>query len=556
MKKLLRLFTVTAVLFVTLVFNSINVFAVDSWDYYCDVVITDTSGTNRTGVPVILGINTGNLQTQGYIDSDGLNVRAKEGSSEVPVFVRNDNIHVTLPVLLSNQSRTIRLYFKYSPDLTTFDIITGYGGYVTTTDDAALEPGADFTLETPGYFDTNYTGTIKTHYYKTGSLKLITMADDTLTAVIDSNNAVIAQAAQTGTIGFETGWQTFTTGANGCYLSRIRLSKSATTGTPDGYLNVETTNAGSPTGVVVATSSDGYDSSGIWFDFPLTYLEANTQYAFRGVGFNGANRWTIYYANNDPYADGRYSSNASYDLMFNVYESPFATVTSVSSGELDTVTVEHTGTEFSLTVDTDTETISTTTAVPNTANNFIFMSNSATSLSSISLTVSGTEVLNYAPITTISGTALPDRAGAAQNGVITYGANVDTTVSAGVIYAYNDNTAEVDLVTTSDTVPEVDQPDGWYSHVGGITNLPGYEILSSNLAGIAFPTLTAYFWIGIMLSIITLVGVYSFTHYMPIAILGELVVVYFFYDANVFPGVVFGLAIVINLLVLYLVPQN
>jgi hypothetical protein len=66
----------------------------------------------------------------------------------------------------------------------------------------------------------------------------------------------------------------------------------------------------------------------------------------------------------------------------------------------------------------------TATYVTDNANDYVLMDgDSVTYANSISFTVSSTQALLYDPIARISGTALPDRAGTAQNGVITWGTN-------------------------------------------------------------------------------------------------------------------------------------
>lgn len=70
---------------------------------------------------------------------------------------------------------------------------------------------------------------------------------------------------------------------------------------------------------------------------------------------------------------------------------------------------------------------STTESVPDNANDWIFMDNSTTDFTPYwdyyEHTVGGTLIVDYEPVTIISGTTLPDKEGVAQNGIITWGAN-------------------------------------------------------------------------------------------------------------------------------------
>ena len=429
--------------------------------FSANITVTN-SGVAYSMLPLTVTMSNSNLVTQGYILSSGLDVRAEtQAGSEMPVMLAADRTLYARAV--GATSTYTDLYTTGNTAASAMSIVLGNGGYITRADDAALEPGSSFSLATPGYFDTDYVATVKTHYYKTGALKLITAADNTLTAVIDANTTKISQVASTNTIGFTGNWQTFTTDADGIYLSRVTLSKSATVGSPVGYMTIQTTAAGAPTGTIVATSGTGYDSSGLHWDFSPVYLSPNTQYAFVAGGYDGGNRWDVHYSNADPYADGRHSQNAAYDLIFYVKESIYVTAAGVTPGAHTPVTVSHSGAQLSINVDGVTTNTATAVAIPNNGNSWVFMGAYTPYLTSISLTVSGTEVLKYQPVTVISGTTMPDRAGAAQDGTITWGSNPAGITATIAGFSPSGSSSGAGTDDTTDHVPDTHTSGAWYA---------------------------------------------------------------------------------------------
>ena len=135
--------------------TTISVQAVDSWKWYQDIKITDTSGTTRTNVSVLTGIKGTNLVSAGYIWGSGFNSRMKasDGTTDVPFMIDTTNTALVLPTLSAYQSYVARFYYGYSPNVNVTPIILGYTGYVTTPDNAALEPGNNFTVEINGFMD-------------------------------------------------------------------------------------------------------------------------------------------------------------------------------------------------------------------------------------------------------------------------------------------------------------------------------------------------------------------------------------------------------------------
>jgi hypothetical protein len=71
------------------------------------------------------------------------------------------NVTAVVTLLPSSGKSTIDLYTGYSPDQTAFSIIAGYGGYVTTNDNASLELSNNGSISMNNvYIDTTKNGTI------------------------------------------------------------------------------------------------------------------------------------------------------------------------------------------------------------------------------------------------------------------------------------------------------------------------------------------------------------------------------------------------------------
>ena len=121
--------------------------------------------------------------------------------------------------------------------------------------------------------------------------------------------------------------------------------------------------------------------------------------------------------------------------------------------------------------------------VVNTANNFTSSKNGPVAYTNFSkITINGVLVLHYAPITIISGSALPDRSASANNGVITWGSNpLGVSVTVSSLVASSQPPVSVPTLSPRDVLPVVGTSD-WYSDntVGGTASTnPLSPIVSS-----------------------------------------------------------------------------
>jgi len=170
------------------------------------------------------------------------------------------------------------------------------------------------------------------------------------------------------------------------------------------------------------------------------------------------------------------SGNVTYDETVNnndgtiygaTWSSPPAvnvTATGISSGEYIVTTSANT-THLRIAIDgtiVDTATLSAN--VTDNINDWVWGQNNVMPYSdNISISVNGTQVLLYEPVTYIIGDNLPDLAGASQNGTITWGANpTGVTVSLGSMVSSSQPTPGLAITTPAqDILPEAEVSD-WF----------------------------------------------------------------------------------------------
>ncbi len=122
------------------------------------------------------------------------------------------------------------------------------------------------------------------------------------------------------------------------------------------------------------------------------------------------------------------------EITASILDAPTLSVVGTVTSGYHTILVTADGVDIELTVDTillDTEPLLGGSA-PDNANDWLLVGeNSASYMTYYKHTVGGVLIVWYEPITIISGTTLVDRQGAAQNGSITWGSNINTTVTEG-----------------------------------------------------------------------------------------------------------------------------
>lgn len=218
------------------VLSQILVIAVFATVFSATITITNTSATNYTYLPLSLPVNNDNLATQGYISSAGTDVQLYRSSTLLKRMLVDDRTLFVLP--------TLSAYGTASVDCTTnntvedFDIISGYGGYVTVIDDIDLEWGNSGNITVSGYFNPTSTGDI---YSKGTAVRCYGNGDGTLTLnaiatlhgaatpVIASENTTTGGSGTSHVVGLPSGI------VSGNLLVVAIGTNSSTLNTPSGW---------------------------------------------------------------------------------------------------------------------------------------------------------------------------------------------------------------------------------------------------------------------------------------------------------------------------------
>lgn len=205
-------------------------------------------------------------------------------------------------------------------------------------------------------------------------------------------------------------------------------------------------------------------------------------------------------------------NSAGSDLVVNYdYDAKSVSAVNVTTGQHD-IDVTADGVNLEISVDGavagdyyDTVALAGTSVTGN-ANDYIIMDNSTETFFAymdylkITTAVGGSSLKAwYEPIGMLTGTVLPDRQGAAENGAITWGANNNITVIYGEPHSYSATYTELG-VEGGYEVPESDMPTDWYGTASNITNLPLYPMFAGIATSSGIPAQTLYIFAIIILA--------------------------------------------------------
>lgn len=548
MKKLLRGLAVALILFLTLS----TVVLADTWSYYITVTVKDTSATNRTNVPVLTGMSGGGFYSLGFIDSDGLDTRLFESTGATDVsgqLLGTTQYAFVIPTLSANQTRTYRFYLNYAPDRTGFPVVVGSGGYLTTSDNASLEAGADFEYEIDGYINSATVGARL--LYKPATLDWYVSSAGNLTAnIYGAVGAQLSQGAGTNEwerVGGTTQkrGQVYTTAVD-LWITTIQVYGEEEGTAPGNFeISLESTSGGIPTGTTLATANlrpaSDFPAAGapalVTFTFATPYfIQAGTTFAVvarETATTDDTNNIHLFYDAASDFDGSRYyissgnwtieTSNPTFDMRFIINGAvPAKTVTGgVASGEHD-LKLTATGGNFKMydgALQLDTEALGGV-SVQNTAYDYKWMaSNSVPYADKIKATVGGVVQYTYQPVSMITGSTITDETNAF-DGTITWGANSGMTVTIGALVPYDSVEASAGgSGSVADTVPDAPVPGNWYA-AGTGAGLPFYTTFNSAATSIGWTTQTLYLYVLLGMAVVIGLGVLLFTGSTLMAILG------------------------------------
>ena len=450
-----------------------------AYTYRAPVTVQSASTVNYPDIGLTATLDVAYLAANGFITATGLDTRIETASGTVlPHMVCTNKIIFADDAPELSQTN---LYLTVgNTALTSLDIVPGYGGYVTRADVAAWEPAGNYEIEatcsTPGIvadssitFTATYDG--QTNIYSTtdwGGQTFTTPKTFTTNRVdvylrkqsagVVGNCNVTIRAT---TAGLPSGADLFSGSMVGDSLSETTFGY---------YQFYQSTPVTLTTGTVYAVTVSAPTATGahyIWWGrdgSSPSYSGGQMCYsADGGTSWTGDNTkdhlFRVYDTSNQNivYKSGAVQLTA-YGTGYILADINFGGVTIASASTVSAgshkIKLSNNTTNTKLYVD-DVEVASgANTAVTGNASNWIIGTN-VPYLSYYKHTVTGTLVGWYQPVTIIAGTALPDRQGTAEDGVITFGANpASVTVTVGGLAS----AAGTGTSTEDDTPPDILPP--------------------------------------------------------------------------------------------------
>lgn len=380
--------------------------------YSAPLTVTNNSTTTAyTMLPVVTPLNTIFLTTYGFMASSANDTRIQTtGGVDKPTMVSDNAVMTAVPVPITSQTN---LLMTTGNTAQAMSIITGYGGYASTNDTAALEWGANGGVTITPYLlgannimlkpeavavSTNYTGNITAQMigatWETPAVGLLSEAG------LGTYNAAQLVDGNVLTNGFETNVSPV-----GSYLRLdygVGVSKNLS-----GWRYY----------------ADNINNVSVWniqySDDTITWYNA-----YVGLSMNGAVGWhtaTWWPTGGHRYWQSYLSGGNSPNFHTELAVLPGAYLTLPTPTGQSTITVNIDGGNARLAVNSSTA-VTAFAAVVDAATDWRWMSNATPYVGSINMTVGGVEVLRYQPVAYIVHSTLPDRKGT-KNGDIHWGVN-------------------------------------------------------------------------------------------------------------------------------------
>ena len=527
MKTLIYRLTSLFCIVLVAILPAIPVSADFSYTHVQTITITDTSGTDRSGVPVILqGISGASLLAAGYINSQGTNTAMNDSyTSSVNYMMDTSQVSTVVPFLPANGTVTYSLYMG-TANQTSFSLIVGAGGYITTLDNSTLEGGANFQFDIDGYFDTTKTGNIIS---KSSAFVLSSDGTGSLTATMNYANGYTPGTLSVTASGVSSGVHSVRVKADGTDFA-IYVDDLVTPASSTSQLVVNTVAAGSsmtPSGDGNTTDLGGYVLNAIgglsWNQYSTIGYDYYTMSA-SGLASNATIIKVV--------ASGQVvaASNSGQDVgseYLGINPGSIVNAGSTTGTAPHTLTENFTGTwttsevdaligiqgfqlagslgspmaggYFSLTPYYVTG--YTAASMTNNSNSWTFLNSSTVPYATlIEETVGGTSELKYAPVSMLSGTTVPNVSTPnSYQGTITWGTNSNLTITYGSLVASPSVTTDdaVEITATSATL------------VGELNGMGNYSTINVSFE---YGTTTSY---GTNLVWTTLTSPGSFSNNVP-----------------------------------------
>lgn len=156
--------------------------------YSATFTIVESSSTDYDMFPAIVGSNNEYMAANGYMDPDALDTRVQTISGVAKPHMVAD--HITLAASPVGADSLVSLEFVTGETpLVSMDILSGYEGFFTITDAAALEPGDDFLFEFEDTYVNTDAGTDKSLLSKTAAFRIDVSGAQAISAVVEGTTA-------------------------------------------------------------------------------------------------------------------------------------------------------------------------------------------------------------------------------------------------------------------------------------------------------------------------------------------------------------------------------
>lgn len=164
--------------------------------YYLWINVTEEGGVDYTQLALNLSMDVDALVDEGFITATGLDTRVTDSDLNVlPHLLAEDRLLWAANITANTTTQFI--FWADQALLDSYSTMTGYGGYVTINDTAALEPGNIFWFQIAGYVDTT-AGANKSIIRKDGAITLSVTGSNTLGVTITGGTPLEASSVNPG----------------------------------------------------------------------------------------------------------------------------------------------------------------------------------------------------------------------------------------------------------------------------------------------------------------------------------------------------------------------
>lgn len=526
-----------------------------TWTFSFPVTVTDTSNVTRTYYPVTLNATGQQYINAGYINTNGLNTNMQIGNASIPYMLSTTKVITVVPSLSGGGRAVTTFYTGYSPPQTSFPIVLGDGGYVTTNYTAAINLGKNYSVPMGVYLYgtglvVNDSHGLNVSYNSTSSNVTTFIKKDVTTSTSDGDvtkNSAVYNTAWTAVAGDSVSaalgqWavgQRFNGATYDIYRAFMYFNTTNVTGnitsaslllflnsdssTTDFNLVIQKGSAGHPADPLVVGDYDKTFYSGNYGSFNTAGLAAGYNVIpITDTSFINAGSTTNISLRSDNDINGVAPAGDEF-VNFDSAESGVTTlpmlyitftlntVSGVTQG-YHIITPYADSTNAWTTVDSSSSTNVTaidTSDINAASGSRSFGSNATSYFNYIKIVVGGVEKVWYQPNTMVIGTSLPDRDGT-KNGDITYGTNQNISLHAGTMVSNNSTVSTGSNATVGFTMPTVSLPNNWFGG-GSTTTLPFYDEFSAVSSSSGVSTQMIYFIIAIAFALLAMLLVMRFT---------------------------------------------